>query len=180
MPRTITKTYTLYTFNELSDKAKDKARDWYRNIDLNDMLLWEFIRDDAEAIGLEIISLDKHRANMGKFMQTALSTALSIIRNHGKGSETHKTAEEFLSVHDKFFGVNGKITLADNCEDDDANRYELDNEYEEAKGEFMSSLLGDYYSMYEKEIERLNEDEQVDESILVNEYTFDEDGKRKD
>jgi hypothetical protein len=33
MPKEITKTYMIYTFAELSAKAKEAARDWYREGD---------------------------------------------------------------------------------------------------------------------------------------------------
>lgn len=37
----IIKTYTLYTFDELSDRAKEKARDWYRTDNDDDFMLSE-------------------------------------------------------------------------------------------------------------------------------------------
>ena len=35
MPTPMTKHYTLYTFDELSDAAKEKAREWYRSVALD-------------------------------------------------------------------------------------------------------------------------------------------------
>lgn len=51
MPQTITK--TVFTFNELSDRAKEKARDWFRQRKAE---WWapdemEFVIDDAERMG---------------------------------------------------------------------------------------------------------------------------------
>lgn len=51
-----TTTRTLYTFDELSEKAKEKARDWYREGAL-DYDWWEFIYSDAATVGA-ILGLD--------------------------------------------------------------------------------------------------------------------------
>ena len=51
------KQYLTYTFDELSDTAKEKAREWYRDGQL-DYDWWEFVYDDAlrmaEILGIEI------------------------------------------------------------------------------------------------------------------------------
>jgi len=61
MPRTIEK--TLYQFSELSDEAKEKAREWYRSTaDSNDLdsVIEDFARI-AEIIGIE---LDTHSVKL--------------------------------------------------------------------------------------------------------------------
>ena len=58
-----TKTITLYTFDELSDKAKERARDWYRSCrDSND---FEHVISDAVCV-LEIlgVSLSTHEVRL--------------------------------------------------------------------------------------------------------------------
>ncbi len=47
--RTVTK--TVYSYNELSDKAKAKARDWLREAQAQDSDWWDSVYDDAEEIG---------------------------------------------------------------------------------------------------------------------------------
>lgn len=49
MPRTVTK--QVFTFEELSDKAKEKARDWLRELQAQDSDWWDSVYDDAESIG---------------------------------------------------------------------------------------------------------------------------------
>jgi hypothetical protein len=53
MARTITKTETLFTFDELSDKAKEKARDWYREDTPFDNDFYDFKRV-AEILGVTL------------------------------------------------------------------------------------------------------------------------------
>ncbi len=44
--------------------------------------------------------------------------------------------------------------------------------------EFLNTLLQDYAQILQKEYEYLMSDEMVDESIIANEYEFNEDGSR--
>lgn len=65
MPRTIeTK---IYTFDELSDSAKEKARDWYRQYVFTESHDWEYVFDDAATIadlfGLDICQTRKTRGD---------------------------------------------------------------------------------------------------------------------
>lgn len=154
-----TKTINLYKFDELSDEAKEKARDWFRegNDGENE---WDYIREDAKEIGLEILSLDFNRPNKGRLLWDALEVAEEIIKNHGKDCETHKTALRYLEQLKK---------------ENDEN---LSEQREETEAEFLHDLLEDYRVMLDKEIEYQNSDEVVDENIMANEYEFTEDGKR--
>lgn len=46
-----TREYTVYLFDELDDKAKDKARDWWREASAGDCDFAEAIIEDAERLG---------------------------------------------------------------------------------------------------------------------------------
>jgi hypothetical protein len=50
MPRVITITKTLYKFDELSDDAKEKARDWFRPLESASLDLLDLNRDDFETV----------------------------------------------------------------------------------------------------------------------------------
>lgn len=56
--KTVTITKTLYKFDELSDKAKETARDWYRQFVFDDNNDWDCIYEDAatiaEMLGIEL------------------------------------------------------------------------------------------------------------------------------
>lgn len=62
----IEKTITLYTFDELSDKAKDKARDWWQQCRGPED--FDFVRDDfvevASRLGI-VVSTSMHRTYGG-------------------------------------------------------------------------------------------------------------------
>ncbi len=148
-------TTVVYTFDELNDKAKEKARDWYRLGGFENQDSWDTTSEDAAQIGLKIVSLDDHRANEGEFMGSAIETMEKIKADHGEVCETYQTALRY------------ETALREDPEDDNIAH------------EFLHDLLEDYRVMLNKEIEYRYSDEAVDEMILANEYTFTAEGKRE-
>lgn len=152
----------VYEFDELSDKAKEKAREWYRDGAL-DYEWWESTYEDAERIGLKITGFELDRLAeghfMGDFMTGPLQTVEKIIEEHGPDCETTKTARRYEPVLRA--GILASI-----------------DEYENTAHEFLVDLLEDYRVMLQKEMEYQLSDEVVDETIRANEYTFTETGKR--
>jgi len=63
----ITKTITLYQFAELSDKAKEKARDWLRELEAIDFdPYWEQYETAAKLLGIELDAREIGRTHAGK------------------------------------------------------------------------------------------------------------------
>lgn len=155
----------VYTFDELTDSAKEKARDWYRQGGL-DYEWWDTTYEDAEMIGLKISGFDLRGLCDGEFIGTALETVNKIKENHGDTCETYKTAIRYeQSLRDTLF-ASEKDTAT--LEDDDA--------YENSVHEFLLDLLEDYRIILEKELEYIISAESVDENIRANEYEFTENG----
>ena len=161
MPREI-KT-TVYTFDELSDDAKETAREWYRNGALN-YDWWNCTYEDAANVGLKITAFENYRYVDGRFTKSAVDVAKSIQNHHGDMCETHKTATSFL---------------ADEPRGGDENEEEWEYRLSDLESEFLKALCEDYRIMLDHECEYLMSDECVDESILANEYTFTINGKRE-
>ncbi len=163
------RTINVYTFDELNDKAKEKARDWFREGDFSvSQDAFDYAQEDAEQIGLRIVSLRPtgiQGNNEGRFITTARECAEKILKNHGESCETFTTARAYLKDIDAL-------------ELDEDGEFINEDEADELTKEFKYSLLEDYRIMFEKEEEYHNSDEIVDENILANEYEFDEQGKR--
>jgi hypothetical protein len=163
---------TAYKFDELSDNAKEKARKWWRDGGL-DYEWWQFIYEDAEAIGLKITSfnLDRNRHATGGFLLSPNEVAQNILNNHGESCETYKTAKEFMDVWQPIFNE---------YMDEYSEHYES-FEYEcvlqDLESEFEDELLECYSIMLQDEYEYLLSDESIDENIRINNYEFDENGK---
>lgn len=153
--RTITTQKTLYQFDELSDAAKEKARDWYRE-GVFDYDWWDFFYEDAENIGLKIEGFDINRRTIGGHLINSVgATCALIIANHGASCDTYKLAQ---------------------C----VYRYKNDPMTKPMRKEdFEYALLQEYLSMLTKEAEHLQSAEAIDENIQANEYEFTIDGKRE-
>ncbi len=156
------KTIELYQFDELSDKAKEKAREWYRE-GMYDYDWHDGIYDNAKNIGLEITEFDLYRSFYGckgKLVWDALEVAEAILKEHGEQCDTYKTALHYLP------------TLK---EENDNN---LEDRREMTEEKFLNDLLKDYFKILKDEAEYLESNESVDENIKCNEYEFTKEGKR--
>lgn len=169
----------VYEFDELSDLAKDKARNWYREGAL-DYEWWESTYEDAARIGLRITSfdLDRNRHACGEFncIGQGEQCASLILTEHGKDCETFKTATAYLADLAK---LNAEIEAVDGDDETNVEFETWQDKRGELEGEFLGSLLEDYSIMLQRECEYIMADEQVDESIRANGYTFDEAGNRE-
>lgn len=229
MPKTIET--VVYTFDELSDRAKDHARDWYRQAvadDFNDFH-GESVLEDATRIGLLIgidlrtrpvrlmngktrqepnvyWSLDRDRGLTfgGSYSYVQRSTRLVstecpatwINRETGEtttskpNEEVNRIARELYEIQRRHFyklhasighGRSRDFRLDVSVDCDHCHIFGQNDECEDA--ETARELLRDFadwiLSNLEREYEYQNSDEQVDESIRANEYTFTEDGRRK-
>jgi len=161
-----TKIINIYSFNELSEKAKEKVLGKLCGINVN-YGWWEFTYEDAENIGLKITSfdIDRNRHATGKLLISFSEVTDNILKNHGKKCETYKTAEKYRSWWNEAF-----------------NKYE-ENETEDGKEElneieqdFLKDLLEDYSIILQNEYEYLCSDEAIIETIEANQYEFTEDG----
>jgi hypothetical protein len=173
---TTEKTITLYKFDELpTEQAKDRTREWYRSV--IDYDWYECIYADAERIGLKITEFDlggrKHIK--GHLLVSAQECCTQILNEHGESCDTYTLATQWLAKSDKLTAL-----LEAACDDEaDEERDRLEAEQEEQEAEFEHALLEEYFTLLDHEWDYINSDEQVDESIRANEYTFTEDGRRE-
>lgn len=167
-------TTKIYTFDELSDKAKEKARDWYREHAL-DYDWWDHVYDDAERVGLKIEAFDLDREGYvdAEFMASAEETAHKIETEHGETCATFKTAKGYLKKRDELIDAWPKDENGDF-----ENECQLDVELDILDHEFLDSLQEDYRVILEKEMEWLMSDECIDDNMTANGYEFTADGKR--
>lgn len=163
--RTVCVRKDLYSFDELSDEAKEQAV--LNLVDINvDYEWWDGVYADAEDIGLKITAfdLDRHRGAEGHFFWSAKEVAEAIIENHGPDCETYKTAKAFLD------------DFPEEPDEDAENYGEWEDTIDDMTDEFLKSLLEDYSIMLQHESEYLTSDEAIIETIQSNEYEFTSDG----
>lgn len=213
MPKTITQ--TVYTFDELSDSAKEKARDWYRE----GMETWEYseaVIEDAQSVATMLgIEFDTHDVKLvGGATRQDASVYWSGFSSQGDGAsfdgryaykagslaaikdyapedvELHRIAKALQDVQRKrFYKLTATCKQSGNyshaytmqCEVRDSDERHYSDVPADVASE-VTQLLRDFanwiYRQLEAEYEYRSADEQIDESILANEYTFHEDGAR--
>jgi hypothetical protein len=65
----------------LSDKAKEKARDWWLSGGMSDDFAWDNVTEDAKQIGLKLTGYD--RGSMTGSLKYPEACAREIVANHG-------------------------------------------------------------------------------------------------
>lgn len=159
----------LYSFDELSDEAKQKAIEKLSDINV-DYDWGDCTYEDAANIGLKITSFDLERGSYvnGVFTIPAVEVAAKIVQEHGETCETHKTALQFGIDYAK---LKEKYKITD--EDD----WEEICEIEALEEAFLSDLCEHYLKILRDEYEYVTSAEAIIETIKANEYDFLESGK---
>jgi hypothetical protein len=197
--RTVEK--TVYKFDELSDKAKEAARDWFRR-DYPHPDWWDHIYEDAEAVGKILgVTFDHKNAYhqpsiwFNGFYDQGSGSAFDGTYSYAKGctrnirvyapqdKELHRIADDLLEAQRKAFYKLSASCKSRRCNWLDVTVYD-DFSYASTAPHYeeVAQALRDFnhwiFKQLQTEYEYLMSDEQVDESILANDYEFDEDGSR--
>lgn len=161
---------TVYSFEELSEEAQEKAIDKFRfaNVDYG---WWECVYEMAKEIGIKIKGFDIDAGIIkGELTISFLDSFREIRKNWGRGSELHKTAKEYLNQYNKAYKEwkkDEELTLDD---------FEFEDEARDIEEDYKKAILEDFLILLKKEYEYQTSDETVKEMIIDNEYEFEEDG----
>lgn len=191
----------VFQFEELSDKAKEKAREWYKNgmwedgcysdlitesvvdllnrkgyiVDYKNVISWSACYSQSDYAKIENLDFTEEQARelLSNVLNTKQQRWLDILE---------KMSEVDLCINVR----NGELNVTFNLIDV-SYRYhprlhkaieEIENElYDEAKNA-IRDLNGECLKYIYESIEHYESDESVDESIIANEYEFTEDGER--
>lgn len=165
-----TVTTEVYSFSELSDKAKQKAIAHYHDINV-DYDWWDFIYEDASNVYIEITGFDVGRGQdiQLNFLQHAKDIADEIVKQHGEDCETYKTAKKFLQQ----WQVQAvTFALTEPCDD------EQEDADEQLTEDFKKDIARCYWKTLSEDYSYRLSDEAVIESIEANDYEFTKDGRR--
>lgn len=195
-----TKTIELFSYSELSDSAKESARQWCREGAL-DYDWWDGVFEDAKTIGA-LMGIEIEDIYFSGFCSQGDGACFTGCYSYEKGgakavrdyapqdAELHRIARELQNQQRAcFYQLSARIehsgryshsgcTRISVCDDRDGDYAEasIDEDLTQTLREFMDWI----YHQLEREYEWLMSDEQVVESIEVNDYTFTEDGKLMD
>jgi hypothetical protein len=187
----------VFKFEELSDEAKERARQWYREATAADDYPLEEIVESLKglfkAAGIKLQDWSLGAYNQGSFVKFDLgdaaeltgSRAVAWLENNLFGP-LRITRETYLANRKDYLrygwgyriGSIAPYPFTGICYDEDL----IDGLRDSIKGgdtlkDAFRSLADVCGRIAEKEYEYQNEDEQVDESIIANEYEFTADGR---
>ncbi len=166
-----TKTYNVYTFDELDEKAKEKAREWFRVG--ND---YPFLSDALEEYAKDLLEDAKIKADNVKVYYS-----LSYCQGDGVMLEMSGTWGKFnftVKQSGHYYHYNSKtIELWDESGELSMDADEKD--YTEFNDLYVSICLTLKNYGYDY-IDAEDSNENVDNNIINNDYTFLADGTRHD
>ena len=167
--RTITTETKVFTFDELSEKAKEVARHHAREIELSDEW-WANVYEAAATIGLKLegFDLDRGREIHGELTEHVGPCITLIHANHGKDCDTYKLADKYQA----------RLTAAVLGETDDWQELRESGNASDFADGFRRELLECYWHMLDRERDYLRSDEYVDER-LRDDREFEVDGTRQ-
>lgn len=198
----------VFTYSELSDDAKAKARDWYREASQGDNYFSESVIEDAAMIaamlGIEIKTRSVKLMGGGTRQEPLIYWSGFYSQGDGASFEgtysykadclaaisAHAPQDEKLHAIARALQDNGNGLVATIERYRHARTMQIDVETEDgdvALPETETALIEAFrdfadwiYCQLEKEYEYVNSDEAVAETIIANEYEFTADGKRED
>lgn len=156
--RVETVTRNLYSFDELSEKAKQAAISRLYDINVDDEW-WDTVYEDASCVGIKITSFDLGRSwkITGECSIDVIAMLRKIIKDHGPDCRTYKSAKSWLNEWKKA-------------------KKDVDG-WDDFKDEALRDILDDYLYFLLDEYEYLTSEESIVETIEANEYEFTEDGR---
>lgn len=200
-------TRTVYSFEELSDKAKEKARAWYRESiesdELTDYDDWDTI---ATILGVDFDQKAVRLLGGGTRYDPAIYWSLGYcqgdyaafegryayakgaakrIRQHAPtDAELHRIADDLQAVQKRYgYRLEARATTRGRNGMD----FEIFDKVDECRAiggaeqaicDALRRFAAWIYNQIRAQNDYLTSDEAVDESILANEYEFEADGSR--
>jgi hypothetical protein len=169
---------TVYTFAELSDAAKEKARDWYREGAFY-YDWYEFVFEDAKKCGRTCFE--------GRYSY-AKQSAKKIREYAPKDNTLHSIADALQAIQSaRFYHLEARVKQSGHYSHEFCTDIDV---FDGSTGDYATIVDHDaianelrrfmkwIYRQLEAEWDYLNSDESVDEMINANEYTFTESGQR--
>ena len=187
----------IYTYEELSDEAKAKARDWYRKNDDNEYS--EFVIDDAKEVAA-LMGWEIDKVYYSGFWSQGDGACFEGIMRYNKGcaklvkaytndAELNRIAKAWQDLQRRnFYALRASVKHRGHyqhemctefdCGDTRHNYGWLQNpEAEDDTKEIARDFMRWIYKRLESEYEYSVSDEVVAENIIANGYEFTEDGE---
>lgn len=187
----------LYQFDDLSERAKETARDWFREGMDVDTFWSEYVIDTAKEAGA-LMGIQVDNIYFSGFWSQGdgacftgsysyqVGGLAAVVKEFGGGSELHRIARDLQAIQRRaFYGLYANVSASGRyCHEHSTDISvshdfrEVTDDQEDALQEVLRDFMRWIYRSLEQEYNYTTSDEAVDESIRINEYTFNEDGER--
>jgi hypothetical protein len=161
---------TLYTFDELSDKAKEFAINEHRDINV-DYDWYQCTKDEFDGLGVVIKSFDLYRRQIELDFKYNLEDVCQSFVYEFNNNSIAEYAKRYLEAKKKL------DKTYENEFDEWGECEEYDEERELLNSVFIEDLEEELLSWLDSEYEYLQSDEAIAETLEANEYDFDINGK---
>lgn len=191
---------TVYEFDELSDQAKERAREWYREASADDREWHEQVSEDATNL-FSLIGFTIKEIRFSGFGSQGDGASLTGTYRYQRGGvnalmdhapnehELHRIARALKDLQQRNgYQLTATIRPDHRCHYVHERSTDIDVEHgwetaiTDETVTALTALIIDINRWIYRQLEDAYEweyaDEQVDESIIANEYTFTADGKR--
>ena len=197
----------IFKYEELDDRAKDKAKDWYRQFVFNDSCDWEFVFEYAvQAADILGINIDHRRGSrepaiyFSGFWSQGDGACFEGSYRYAKGAtkkireyapqdtELHRIADELQSIQRRnFYKLCARMTHSGRYSHSgcmDVSVWHYDDQHRDIGDaeDDIAQLMRDFadwiYDKLENEYEYQCSDSVVEESIIAKDYEFYDDGRR--
>jgi hypothetical protein len=188
-------TIMLYQFDELTDAAKEAARQWWRTSSERDGFWSETVIDDAKEIG-KLLGIDIDNIYFSGFSRQGDGAQFTGTYYYNKGAAKavakHAPGDvELLNIatnlqdiqRRNFYQLSASVAHSGHYSHEfctTINTYkdgcDVDADTEDGITEFLRDFMRWIYARLEAEYIYCNADEQVDDNIRCNEYEFTEEG----
>ena len=197
----------VFTFDELSDKAKEKVRNDYRqnNTDFSDFYATDCIDNAADVAELFGLDIRQTRKSSGKYAPSVFYSGFcsqgdglafdgkyaykkgslsAVKKEYPADTELHSIVAQLQQAQSKvFYRATADCSTSgfrDNTQRVSVNIDNWPSNASSAENDITQALcdFSDWiYKRLESEYEYLDSDECIDETLQVNEYEFTVDGK---
>lgn len=184
-----TEALDIYKYEELSDDAKEKAREWYRKDLEADS---EYVIDDAKEIAA-LMGWEIDKVYFSGFwsqgdgacfegrLRYKKGCAKSVTSHAPRDKELHRIAKAWQGVQRRnFYALTASVKHRGHYHHEMCTEFdcgdasaEVEDDIKEIARDFMLWI----YKQLETEYNWQNSDETVEENIIANEYEFTEDGE---
>ena len=167
-----------FQFEELDSQTKEKVIENNRTINVDSNFWYQFELDNYKTeMDIIVNEFDIYRRTINITIEDSFKTAQGIVNFFGEKSSIVKTAKIFLKDRDALIKKYGEGNDKDGYGVKEEYWSEYDEEIEYLEEEFRKEIAEEILSMLTSDYEYQTSDDGIKETIIANEYEFQEDGE---